>query len=423
MSNLLNKIYHGGCMTESLSMLQDKLLSLMQDNQYKLDFIRETSYYCKKLEVLQNELKIKSEIPLILDKLEQFICRQYHESKVYKTDYLLLNRIIYRYRQIISGKNPFSFKPFSNCVSNDYYNSILRLIEDSIYWNNATKQQLYYSGRNLFNWLILKGYNSFDGVDKNVMYQYYSERAKKSIGAGLNNFRYFTKTILIFFYERKIITQKIFEIFLLPVPSPLKLLPAISVDEMTAILDAVRACKDRTAERDYAILLLACVTGLRACDIIRLSLHDIDWRNGELKITQQKTGKVIYIPLTTDIGNAMKNYIINSRPQCKSHIVFLRFKAPFTGISRQEISVIYKKFQKIAGIVKKPYDGKSFHSIRRAFGVRLLSSGAEINLVAQTLGHENLQTIDRYISLDKKNLINCSLDFSGIEPIRRGDKQ
>lgn len=409
-------------MALSLHKLQERLLFLMKKNRYKSNSIKQTSCYCVKLEELQKKLNLETEIPSVLDKLEQYIYRQYQDLKLYKTYYLLFNRIIYRYRQIIAGKNPFLCKPFSNCVSNDYYDSLLRLIEDSTSWSNATKQQLYYSARTLFNWLVINKHNSFDNVGNEVMYQYYSQRAQRSIGAGLNDFRNFTKTLLIFFYERKIIAQRIFEIFLLPVPFPLKLLPAMSSDEMTAILDAARACKDHTAERDYAILLLACVTGLRGCDIIRMSFQDIDWKNGELRITQQKTGKVIYLPLTADIGEAMKNYIINSRPQGKCRNVFLRFKAPFTGISRQGISDIYRKFQKKAGIVKKPYDGKSFHCIRRALGVRLLSSGAEINLVAQTLGHENLHTIDRYISLDKKNLINCSLSFSGIEPIRRGEE-
>jgi integrase len=60
--------------------------------------------------------------------------------------------------------------------------------------------------------------------------------------------------------------------------------------------------------------MLGVVLGLRACDVKALRLTDIDWRRGEICIVQHKTGKPLALPLTTDVGEALKDYILHARP-------------------------------------------------------------------------------------------------------------
>ena len=65
-----------------------------------------------------------------------------------------------------------------------------------------------------------------------------------------------------------------------------------------------------------------------------------------------------------------------------------------------------------------PFDGKGFHSLRRAVGKNMITSGVSVNTVSQVLGHTAMNSAKKYISLDAKNLRECALDFSGIEVSR-----
>ena len=63
--------------------------------------------------------------------------------------------------------------------------------------------------------------------------------------------------------------------------------------------------------------------GLRAVDIIRLKLTDIDWKKGEIRVLQRKTSVPAILPLTKDVGEALQEYILNWRPKCDYQEIFL----------------------------------------------------------------------------------------------------
>jgi hypothetical protein len=77
-------------------------------------------------------------------------------------------------------------------------------------------------------------------------------------------------------------------------------------------------------KRDTAILMLALNTGLRAIDITRLCLEDIDWLSGEIHIVQSKTKHPLSLPLHASVMNAVADYILEARPKSNSKEVFLR---------------------------------------------------------------------------------------------------
>jgi integrase len=63
-------------------------------------------------------------------------------------------------------------------------------------------------------------------------------------------------------------------------------------------------------KRNYAMLLLASRLGLRASDIAGLKFSNIDWDKNEINLTQLKTGNPISLPLLSDVGNAIIDYLI-----------------------------------------------------------------------------------------------------------------
>jgi integrase len=117
-----------------------------------------------------------------------------------------------------------------------------------------------------------------------------------------------------------------------PLNKQAKLYPATSREEINKTLDII----DRhtvKGKRDYAIILLGVVSGLRAIDIARLKLDDIDWASGEIKIVHSKTAQSLALPLTVDVGSVIRDYILNGRPAVDCEYVFLRMKAPIREFS------------------------------------------------------------------------------------------
>src|SRR5216117_1428160 len=86
-------------------------------------------------------------------------------------------------------------------------------------------------------------------------------------------------------------------------------------------------------KRDYAILLLACRLGLRVGDIRTLKLDQLHWEDSTIEVTQSKTGVPLTLPLTTEVGEALIDYLKSGRPQSAHREVFLKVKPPFDPFS------------------------------------------------------------------------------------------
>jgi len=87
-----------------------------------------------------------------------------------------------------------------------------------------------------------------------------------------------------------------------------------------------------SGKRNYAVLLLLARLGLRACEIVAMSLDDIDWDNGRLTI-RCKGGRWAQLPLPSDVGEAIAIYLRSGRPRSLCRHVFLRHRAPIHGFA------------------------------------------------------------------------------------------
>lgn len=90
---------------------------------------------------------------------------------------------------------------------------------------------------------------------------------------------------------------------------------------------------DAKGKRDYAMILLATKLGLRASDIVALKFENILWEQSQIKLSQQKTGKNLTLPLLPEIGNAIINYLKHGRPVSEESFLFLQAYAPYRGIN------------------------------------------------------------------------------------------
>jgi site-specific recombinase XerD len=167
------------------------------------------------------------------------------------------------------------------------------------------------------------------------------------------------------------------------------------------VVKALLASCDRAravGRRDYAILVLMSRLGLRAAEIARMRLEDIDWRAGELEV-RGKRGHRDRLPLPHDVGHAVAAYLRDGRPPSTSRDVFLRAHEPPVAMSRNAVVFVPRTASKRAGV-----DVVGGHRLRHTAGTELLRHGASLREVGQILRHDDLTTTAIYAKVDRAAL-------------------
>jgi len=175
-------------------------------------------------------------------------------------------------------------------------------------WNHKTQKHVANHASTFFRWLAAKGHCDMKRVGGQVTRQYLIDCSKRMAAISLDNTRRALKKLFLFISEDGLLPNAMNKLFLFRIPIDKKVKAFMPQDEIAAVLNVIDR-STKTGKRDYAIILLATVTGLRRVDIVELAFDSVAWRNGELRIVQEKTGKALALPLTTDVGTAILNVI------------------------------------------------------------------------------------------------------------------
>ena len=168
-------------------------------------------------------------------------------------------------------------------------------------------------------------------------------------------------------------------------------------------------------KRDYAILLIIIRLGLRAGDVIRLTLDNIDWNNNQIKIYQHKTTQIQCLPLLLDVKEAIINYIVNTRNNnIENRTLFLDDKNSNSIKNAKKISRILYKYEKKANIKIDKSFKNGVHSFRNTLAYNLLINEISINTISQVLGHVNPNTTQIYLKIDLEHLRDCVVDWRSL---------
>src|SRR5215813_1323701 len=152
--------------------------------------------------------------------------------------------------------------------------------------------------------------------------------------------------------------------------------------------------------RDYAILLVAARYGLRPSDIRRLTLDEIDWRQGRINLRQVKTGRPLALPLLHDVARALSEYLRDGRPASTDRTIFLRHCAPFEPFaSENNLNAIMRKALRLAGLHDRS-GRQGLYLLRHTLATQLLASGRPLKTIADLLGHASTQTTYVYTKVD-----------------------
>jgi len=187
---------------------------------------------------------------------------------------------------------------------------------------------------------------------------------------------------------------------------------AFSPKQVRALLEYIHKDKTQLGLRDYAIVLLLATYGLRAGELARLRLEDINWACEEFCVIQSKSHLPLRLPLTIEVGNAVLRYLRRGRPQSKAREVFLRSRAP-QGPFRQASSLgsmIQRRLRQAA----IPVIGRhGTHAFRYAHAVNLLRSQVPFKTIGDLLGHRSPISTAGYLKLATNDLRSVALEVPG----------
>lgn len=180
-------------------------------------------------------------------------------------------------------------------------------------------------------------------------------------------------------------------------------------EQIQKILDS---CDRETAigKRDYALLLLLARLGLRAGEVVALTLDDFDWEAG-LVLVRGKGKRMAQMPLPAEVGTAIADYLSTGRPRCSSRRAFIRAKAPLTGFANSvAICSLVDKAMERAG-VESEYRGS--HVFRHSLATRMLNNGASLPEIGDLLRHRRPDTTRIYAKVDLVSLRSIALPWPG----------
>ena len=183
----------------------------------------------------------------------------------------------------------------------------------------------------------------------------------------------------------------------------------LDTDEVAMLLDYIEHCGDtltgqkrvfyeKTKERDLAIVTLLLGTGIRVSECVGLDIEDVDFKNNGIKVTR-KGGNEMVVYFGPEVEKALKRYleVREGITPLAGHEHALFYSAPRKRMGVQAVENMVKKYSRQITTTKKITP----HKLRSTYGTALYQETGDIYLVADVLGHKDVNTTKKhYAALD-----------------------
>lgn len=178
----------------------------------------------------------------------------------------------------------------------------------------------------------------------------------------------------------------------------------LDTDEVALLLDYVEHCGDqltgqkkayyeKTKERDLALITLLLGTGIRVSECVGLDVEDVDFKNNAVKVTR-KGGNEMFVYFGGEVEQALRRYLEvreGITPVAgHEHALFYSTQRKRLGI--QAVENLVKKYAKEITTTKKITP----HKLRSTYGTALYQETGDIYLVADVLGHKDVNTTRKH---------------------------
>ncbi len=190
-----------------------------------------------------------------------------------------------------------------------------------------------------------------------------------------------------------------------------KLPRALPWDTVRALLRSI----DRTSARglrDYAMFLLMATYGLRASEVVALTLDDIRWRQGRLRIHPRKTSSPLDLPLINEVSSAVVKHLKRTPPPPPYRRIFLRAHAPVGVLKPTAITKAFYSLVRKSGLDISLHGP---HCLRHSLAVHLLKNGTPFKTIGDILGHRSAESTSTYLRLATGDLREVPLPVPGME--------
>jgi integrase/recombinase XerD len=205
--------------------------------------------------------------------------------------------------------------------------------------------------------------------------------------------------------HQQIDTPRVYRLERLP-----RALPWEQIIELLHSID----CSTSGGLRDFTLLHLAASYGLRGCELVRLTLDDIDWQTRTLKIRQTKTKQTLLLPLSKESLAVLARFLREGR-RCSTGCreLFLRHHAPAGPLAATALHDILERRIVLSGLKIPSLGG---HALRHSLAVHLLHQGEGLPTIGAALGHRNCESTAIYLRLAFDDLREVGL------PVPQGGK-
>ena len=171
----------------------------------------------------------------------------------------------------------------------------------------------------------------------------------------------------------------------------------------------VESCDRDTVigRRDVVVLLLLWRLALRRGEVAAMTLDDLDWRAGELRVCG-KSRRVELLPLPWDVGEALAGYIRGDRAAVEARAVFVSVRAPHRPLTARAAGEVVARAARRAGV-----SGVTAHRLRHTAATEMLRGGASLTEIGQVLRHRRAQTTSIYAKVDVEALRSIARPWPG----------
>ena len=167
-------------------------------------------------------------------------------------------------------------------------------------------------------------------------------------------------------------------------------------------------------KRDLALILLAARLGLRAGDSSGLRFSNLKWERDVIELVQHKTCRIMVLPLLTDVGEAIIDYLRSARPHSDTDVVFLKLHGPCEPMLPMSIHTVVHTRLKAAGVAMPAGKKHGPHALRHSLASALLEKNVPLRAISEALGHEDTASTSGDLKIDVRQLRQCALDVPGL---------
>ena len=211
------------------------------------------------------------------------------------------------------------------------------------------------------------------------------------------------RSFYLYFYKRQLITQNPTLLINMPKLHD-KAIVRLDQDETAALLEYMEHCGDeltgqkkryyeKTKLRDIAIVTLLLGTGIRVSECVGLDILDVDFKNNGIRIIR-KGGNEMVVYFGSDVEQALRTYLEERKNAVTLHgheqALFLSTQHKRIGI--QAVENMVKKYTSGIIATKKITP----HKLRSTYGTALYQRTGDIYLVAEVLGHKDVNTTRKH---------------------------